>query len=132
MPLPITALYAGLIALWMIFLTVSVIVLRREHRVSLGDGGNDRLGRRIRGHANAVEQAPIALILLGLSEGLGTPGWAVHLLGVMLLAGRVLHGLHFLEKRKGLLLRQLGMVLTFLSIAFLAFSAIGHALAEIA
>ena len=46
----------------------------------LGDGGSEVGIRRIRGHANAVETVPIFLILLGLSEGLGTPGWVLCLL----------------------------------------------------
>ncbi|MEM9043203.1 MAG: MAPEG family protein [Pseudomonadota bacterium] len=131
MPLPITAFYAGILALWLLFLAASVIQLRRKHRVSLGDGGMDQLQGRIRGHANAVEQVPIALVLLALSEGMGTPGWVLHLLGVMLVAGRVLHGVHFLEKRRGLVLRQVGMMLTITATAFLAIGAIGHAVAEI-
>ncbi|MEM8793518.1 MAG: MAPEG family protein [Pseudomonadota bacterium] len=124
MALPITAFYAGILALWLLFLTASVIQLRRAHRVSLGDGGVDQLECRIRGHANAVEQAPIAIILLGLNEGLAAAGLMLHIFGVMLVAGRVLHGVHFLEKRKGLLLRQIGMMLTITATAAMAFRAI--------
>lgn len=131
MPLPITAFYAGILALWLLYLAFAVIQLRLAHKVSLGDGGVDDLECRIRGHGNAVEQVPIALILLGLSEGLGTPGWVLHIFGVMLVAGRVLHGYHFLEKRKGFKLRQVGMMLTITATAFMALGAIGHAALEI-
>ena len=36
----ITALYAGLLALWQIFLGYRISVMRRKHKVGIGSGGN--------------------------------------------------------------------------------------------
>lgn len=120
MPLPVTALYAGLVGLWMLLLTVRVIGFRRGEKVSLGDGGSAMGLRLIRAHGNAAETVPIFLIMLALAEGLGWPGLALHALGLGFLAGRVLHGVHFQAHRKGGGLRIAGMALTLLTTAGLA------------
>ncbi|MEM7507177.1 MAG: MAPEG family protein [Pseudomonadota bacterium] len=128
MALPITALYAGPLALLILYLAFSVVGMRRKGKVILGDGGNKLLECRIRGHANACETIPIALILLGLSEGMGAPAWVLHILGLMLLIGRVMHGIHFQQIRGGITLRFYGMILTILAIALMAISVFTHAL----
>jgi uncharacterized membrane protein YecN with MAPEG domain len=61
-------LYAGLLALWLVVLSLRVIQARRAARVSLGDGGNRALQRAIRGQANFAEYVPIALLLLLILE----------------------------------------------------------------
>ncbi|MEL6999505.1 MAG: MAPEG family protein [Pseudomonadota bacterium] len=128
MALPVTAIIAGLLALWMIFLQTRVIGFRRGTRVSLGHA-DDVMGERlIRAHGNAAENIPIFLILLGLSEGLGTPAWVLWLLGLAFIAGRLLHGIHFFKVRQGGMMRVLGMVLTFLPLGATALGVIGHGL----
>ena len=39
MPLSVTALYSGLMGLWLLGLSFEVIRWRRRHDVSVGDGG---------------------------------------------------------------------------------------------
>lgn len=129
--LPVTALYAGLMGLWLIYLSLGVIRLRWRHRVSLGDGGVPALERASRAHGNAVETVPITLLMLALAEGLGAPGWVLHPLGIGLVVARVLHGVHFLTDRPGLGLRQAGMVLTFLVMGLLALGLVGHGLTSL-
>ncbi|MEM7497938.1 MAG: MAPEG family protein [Pseudomonadota bacterium] len=129
--LPITALYAGLLGLWLILLSMAVIRLRWRHRVSLGDGGIAALERARGAHGNAAETVPVTLLMLALAEGLGTPGWLLHLFGLGLLVGRLLHGIHFLAARPGLGLRQAGMGLTFLVMGGLAIGLIAHGLADL-
>lgn len=131
MPLPITAFYAGLLALLMIWLAFGVVGIRRARQVSLGDGGDPLLERRIRGHANACETIPIALILLALTETLGTPVLVLHALGIMLVVGRVMHGLHFRREQKTIFLRFWGMLLTIIAIVLMAVGLIGHGLTGI-
>ena len=46
----VTPLYAALLVLWFLVLTLRVIHHRRTARVSLGDGGNTALQRAIRAH----------------------------------------------------------------------------------
>ncbi|MBY8974186.1 MAPEG family protein [Rhodobacteraceae bacterium NNCM2] len=131
MTLPITAFYAGILALWLVWLAFMVGGQRRASRVSVGDGGDQLLLLRIRGHGNAVETIPIALILLALSENMGAPGWMLHCFGASLVAGRVMHGIHFLKERESLALRMWGMILTVTPIFLMALGLIGHAIPEI-
>ncbi len=84
----------------------------------------------IRAHGNACEYVPVALILLGLSEGMGAPGWVLHILGLMLVAGRLLHGGYFLTGARRLNLRIAGMLLTVGMIGALALGLVFHALAR--
>ena len=62
----VTPLYVALLALWLLVLSARVIRERQAARVSLGDGGNRRLQRAIRGHANFVEYVPLALLMLAI------------------------------------------------------------------
>lgn len=131
MALPITAVIAGLSALWLIVLQFKVVGFRRGMGVSLGDAGDEMGERLIRAHANATENIPIFLILLGLSEGLGTPGWVVWALGLFFLIGRVVHGTHFFKLRKGFKMRFYGMIMTLIAIGLAALGVIGHGLASL-
>jgi uncharacterized protein len=89
--MPITALYAGLLAPLFIFLAVRVVSARRGARVAVGDGGDATLLRRMRVHANCAENVPFALILMALAESLSTAAWLLHILGISLLLGRCAH-----------------------------------------
>jgi len=60
--MPITALYAGLLAPLFILLSIRVIDVRRTARISIGHGDDPELLRRMRVHANFAEYAPFALI----------------------------------------------------------------------
>jgi uncharacterized membrane protein YecN with MAPEG domain len=106
----ITAIYASLSALLIVRLSLSVIKLRRKNRVIVGDGGNEALQLAIRAHSNAVEYIPIALMLLFMLEFNGAPKLLVHILGVTLLFGRVLHAIGL--PAKNLRRRVLGMQIT--------------------
>lgn len=66
MALGITSVYAAAIALLLLALSWRVIEARRAGRVSLGDGGDRALLRRIRAQGNCAEYAPMGLILLAL------------------------------------------------------------------
>jgi len=131
MPLPVTALYAGLMGLWLLGLGFAVMRRRRRHDVSVGDGGVRDLELAMRAHGNACEYVPVALILLGLSEGMGAPGWVVHMFGLMLVAGRLLHGRYFLTGARRLNLRVAGMALTVGMIGAVALGLVFHALAQL-
>ena len=91
MPLPVTALYAGSLALWFLVLSYRVVG-RRRAGVSLGDSGDPGMLRVVRGHANFAEYVPLGLIMLAILELGGTSLLVLHGLGLALLAGRLLHG----------------------------------------
>lgn len=124
--LPITSLYAGLLALLFIALSWRVITSRRTNKVSLGDGENKDLRQRSRMHANFAEYAPMGLILLACVELQNAPALAVHLLGLMLLTGRVLHARAFWVHPMNFTFRTYGMLLTFGMIALSAIGLILH------
>ena len=64
--LPISLTIAAGAALLNLWLATRVGRVRGQEKVSIGDGGNDRLIRRMRAHSNYIENTPIVLILLAL------------------------------------------------------------------
>lgn len=114
----ITALYASLCALLLVKLSLQVISLRRTHRISLGDGGNAELQAAIRTQGNATEYIPIILILMMLLEWAAAAWWIIHLAGIALLAGRIIHASAL--KTGNAKQRVLGMKFTFFLIMALA------------
>jgi uncharacterized protein len=108
----ITPIYAGLLALAYLLLTLQVIRLRWRFRVGLGDGGQALLQRAIRVHGNFAEYAAFGLVLLLLTELGGAPIWAVHTLGGLLLAGRLAHLVGLYGTDGPSVGRTVGMVLT--------------------
>jgi uncharacterized membrane protein YecN with MAPEG domain len=129
MQLAITPVDAGLFALFFVFLSLRVIRLRRTARVSLGDGGDEELRRRSRVHANFAEYVPLTLILMLLAELQGQPGWVIHLIGALLLAGRAAHAYGVSQAPQILKLRVAGMVAT---IAAMVIGAVTNLVAALA
>jgi hypothetical protein len=129
MSLPVTALYAALLALYFVWLATRVIKARRVHRVALGTGSHRLVERAVRAHGNFAENVPLALLLLALAEVNGLPGWALHALGVALLAGRVLHATGIAREPEEFRWRVLGMSLTFTMLIAAAAANLGLALA---
>lgn len=121
LPLIATPLWAALLALLYIVLTVQVIRARYRTRVAIGSGGDAALERAIRAHANFAEYVPLILILLLLLELQGAWPWLVHLLGLLLLLGRASHAFGISSTEEVLIRRQIGTVatLTVLSVAAL-------------
>ncbi len=128
MSLTVTPLYAGLLGLLFVILSIRVIAARFATHVPLGDGGETLLIQRLRVHGNCAEYAPMGLILLAMTELQGAPLWVVHLLGLMLLAGRVLHAVGLGRTPQFILFRRGGMVLTFAMLILAALANLGHAL----
>lgn len=92
MPMPqITALYAALLGLLVVILALRVVHGRWTRRIGLGDGGDAVMTRRIRVHANTIENVPLALLLLLLLELTNVAWWWLHAFGIAILVGRLLH-----------------------------------------
>ena len=87
----VTTLIACILAALFLRLSFEVIRLRRHHNVGLGSGGIDDLERAIRAQANFAEYVPIALILMACLELNGAPLWLIAILGITLVAGRLIH-----------------------------------------
>jgi len=82
---------ASILALIQIFLAGLVIFARFNHKVGIGDGGNENLNRKIRVHGNLIENAPIFLILLTLLELSGADKFTVTILGGVFIVARISH-----------------------------------------
>jgi uncharacterized membrane protein YecN with MAPEG domain len=96
---PVTAFYASLLGLLLIFLSARVSRNRRRAKVSLGIGEDAILEKTVRAHANFCEYVPLALILLFVLELEISQIWLLHLLGAMLLVGRLLHAYGVMSPR---------------------------------
>lgn len=109
----ITPIYAAILALMYVALSVRVIGARRSARVALGDGGNPILLRRLRVHANFAEYVPLALILMLLAEQQSMPTAIIHAIGALLLTGRAIHAVGVSRHPEQIWQRVTGMALTF-------------------
>ena len=116
MQLAVTTVYAGLFALFFVLLSLRVIRFRRAAGISLGDGGDEEMRRRVRVHANFAEYVPLALILMALAELQAQPAWIIHLTGVLLAAGRAAHAYGVSRAPQIMPLRVGGMIATIAAI----------------
>jgi uncharacterized membrane protein YecN with MAPEG domain len=114
----LSSIYAGLLAFWIVWLSLRVIKLRRAKRIRLGDGGDPELQAAIRAQGNATEYVPLSLILLVLLELNHAHAALLHLSGVVLVAGRMAHARGLLTDN--LRYRVLGMQLTLYTLIGLA------------
>ena len=87
----VTPLYAGLLVLWFVLLSVRVVNLRRRGIV-FGDNGDIGVIRIVRAQGNFAEYVPLALLLMGFLEVSRYSIYLLHALGVTLLVARLLHG----------------------------------------
>lgn len=90
---PIALVTAGGLAFINLWLSIRTSQVRHSAGISIGDGGNDLLIRRMRAQANFVENAPFVLILIALIEyAAGSSLW-LWLASAAFLIARVLHAL---------------------------------------
>ena len=116
---PVTLTIAAGAAFVNIWLMVRCGQARTKESVSVGDGGNEFVIRRMRAHANFVESAPFVLILIAALElTAGTNNW-LWSLGILYIVGRLAHGLGMDggSLGKG---RMVGTLITFVTLLGLA------------
>lgn len=109
----ITALYAGLLALIFLALSLRVVARRRAEKINLGDGEDRTMLWRIRAQANFSEYVPLLVILLGMLEYNGVSSAIIHALGTALVIARAMHGYSLSVNPKFFFGRFWGTVLTF-------------------
>ncbi len=110
-PLTVTAWTALILGALLLYLTFATILYRRNKHIVLGDGDDKVMTKLIRGHANAAEQIPMALILLGLVEYLNGSTYAC-IIAAILVIGRLLHATYFRFDGTTWRFRFYGMLLT--------------------
>ncbi|ABV85606.1 conserved hypothetical protein [Shewanella pealeana ATCC 700345] len=121
MSLAISGLYISLTALLIVALTYRVIKLRRTHKIGIGSAGNESLALAQRVHANLLENAPIALLLLLVAETNGANNLLLHLFGSIWLVARLMHAVGLTQGKGGYHIgRFWGMLLTWAVIIGLA------------
>ena len=116
----ITAFYAALLGLFFVFLSFRVIGWRRLKSVELGHGEDSELLRRMRVHANFAEYVPFTLLLMAIAESMTAPRPLIHVAGLILIAGRLMHAYGLSQTPHILRLRVGGMILTFTALALSA------------
>jgi hypothetical protein len=114
-PVQAAALWSGLLLMLMLLLSVRVALNRKKHKVLLGDGTASQITLPGRVFGNAAEYIPVGVGALALLAMLGMPAMAVHAVGAVLLAGRLIHAVS-LSDRKPTFGRVLGMALTYLAL----------------
>lgn len=120
--LPVTLSSAAAAAILAAWLMIRVGQVRTSEKISVGDGGNEKVIRRMRAHANFVESAPFVVLLLAAIELAGKGGeWLPYVAGVYFL-GRIAHGLGMDggSFAKG---RMVGTMVTLLTLVGLAIAA---------
>lgn len=129
MSIAIVPLYAALLALVFVALSLRVIGARRSAKVAIGVSGDAMLERRARVHANFAEYVPFALLLLALAELRAAPALLLHGLCLVLLLGRAAHAWGVSNPSEDFRFRVAGMAATFtVIIAAALFLLIGSAL----
>lgn len=93
MQLPITALYAGVFAIFALFLSFKAGSFRGKSGISVlyGEPANLELAEKVRVHQNFLEYVPMIVILMGAIELNGGSATFLHIIGVALVIARIAH-----------------------------------------
>lgn len=118
----VTSIFASVLALMFIKLSMNVIGFRRKNKVAIGDGGVPELERAIRAHGNFAEYVPLGLFLIGALELNDAPLELIAPLGVLLVVGRYYHAKGINEPPPEFSNRVLGMKITFAALGLSALS----------
>ena len=95
MQLPITAIYAGLLAILALALSFRAGGFRGKTGISVlfGEPQNMELAERVRVHQNFLEYVPIMLILMGIVELNSGSTTFLHSVGALLIVSRIAHAI---------------------------------------
>jgi uncharacterized membrane protein YecN with MAPEG domain len=110
--LKVVPIYASVLALLFIGLSIRTIKIRRTRKVGIGHGQLAVLERAIRVHANFAEYVPLAMILLVILELQQTWPWVLHLGGALLVMGRLSHAYGVSKVTEDYRFRVAGMIPT--------------------
>lgn len=108
----IVSIYAALLALVFMVLSIRALRLRRRLRIPIGHADDESMLRAMRVHANFAEYVPFALLLIYLVETHGARPWFVHALSASLLLGRLVHASGVSRRREIFAYRVAGMTMT--------------------
>lgn len=92
MYMPTTLAAAAAAALINLWLAMRIGQLRHRYEISVGDGGNEALARRMRAQLNFAENTPIVLVLIAGIEFAGAGDWWLPLIAMLYMLARIAHG----------------------------------------
>ena len=118
----VTPFYTGLLALFFFVLSMRVVAVRG--RVSLGDGGDPVVLRRMRGQANFAEYVPLIILMMAFLELRHVGSLWLHTIGFTLLVARLLHGVALSFTKQWWFGRFFGTLLTFVLLIVCALSCV--------
>jgi hypothetical protein len=123
------ALWAGLHLILLLVLSVMVVRLRQKHKIALGDEGIPELARAIRAFGNAAEYVPAGIGAIAVLAVAGASALTIHIIGVLLFAGRLLHAVGLSNSGGTSLGRAIGIILTWVAYIFAAVALLFFAIA---
>ena len=125
----ITATYAAILAIFYVAMSAYVIAMRAKTGVLVGHGDNTDLLVAMRRHGNLSEYMPFAILMMGLGELLGLGSIWLHVAGLALIAGRLIHPFGVKAENSSLAPRVTGALLTFAAILIPALGILSGTLA---
>ena len=114
LPLPVTLGTAGLLGLVYLVLALRIVFGRFRMRISLGDGGQGVMLRRIRAHGNFAEYVPLLLLFMALFELAGDRRGVLVAGGALLVLARISHAIGIEIPKAPNPFRAFGSSVTFL------------------
>lgn len=117
MVVPVTGVFAAVLGILLLVLSVQVVKFRVKYKKAMGTTDDRNFEAAVRAHGNLIEYAPLGLIMLGIAELNGVAGGLIYWTGMALVVGRILHAWGMInghgEEHKA---RAIGIVLTWLAI----------------
>lgn len=89
--LPVTLTAAAAAAILNLWLSIRIGAVRQATGISVGDGGNEALQRRMRAQLNFVENTAFVLILIAAIELSSKGSWWLNYVAAAYIIGRVAH-----------------------------------------
>lgn len=126
--LPILGVYAGINILINLFLAYRVSANRLRSNVVTGTGSDEKLYNASRAHVTNVEYTPIALVGLIVLNVLGASIYVMHLVGLTLTIGRILHAIGVSRTSESTPPRLIGTLLTWTSLLVAGIACLWYAL----
>lgn len=111
---------AAIVTIWHM---VRIGRTRAAEKISIGDGGNEVLIRRMRAQANFIENTPFVLMLIAAIELAEKGGGWLAIVGAIFMLGRVAHGIG-MDSEKQSMFRAIGTMVAMLTLLGLAIVAI--------
>ncbi|KPP97371.1 MAG: putative relative of glutathione S-transferase, MAPEG superfamily [Marinobacter sp. HL-58] len=121
MIIPVSAVFAAVLGLLLIVLSILVSRFRLKYKKNLGVTDDRDFEAAVRAHGNLVEYAPLGLIMLAIAELNGVASGLVYWTGMAFVVGRILHAFGMINGRGGPHIARLaGILLTWVSILAIA------------